>query len=256
MDRDNVLYEKRDNIATLRLNRPGKLNAVTEEMSEDIRRLVDEINADNSIYAVAITGTGKSFCAGSDIQSLSQIENLAEFHRRPEYAEYIRRIEKPTVAAVNGYAIGGGLELAISCDIRIAARSAVFSAPEIKLGWLGRGGATQLLPRLVGYGNAARMIFTGMQIGAEEALRIGLVEEVADDTSMMQRVLEILGSMTDYSPFTLRLAKRALRMSLSSTLEAGLAYEWELVSLCFGTRDKDEGIRAFEEKRKPKFEGR
>lgn len=256
MQNNNVDFEKADKIAVIRLDRPEKLNAVTEEMTEEIERLVRAINADDDVIAVLVTGTGKAFCAGSDISSLSEVKDLADYHKRPEYAAHIRAIEKPTVAAINGYAFGGGLELALSCDIRIACESATFSAAEIKLGWIGRGGSTQLLPRLIGYGNAARMIFTGRRIDASEARRIGLVEEVWPEAVMERQAREMVRSMAEYSPFTLKLAKRALRMSQNSTLDAGLAYEWELVSLCFGTQDKDEGIRAFQEHRKPNFKGR
>lgn len=252
----SVDAERDGPVARVRLNRPEKLNAITTAMAERLDALVEELNGDDDVRVVVIAGTGKAFSVGSDIDELSHVDSFVDYHRRSEYVASVRRLEKPVIAMIDGYAMGGGLELAMSCDVRVASERARFAASEIDLGWIGRAGNTQLLPRLVGYGAAARMLFTGEPIDAAEALRLGLVEEVVPHDALEDGVADLAATIGAKSPLALRMAKRALRMSLEAPLQTGLAYEWELATLCFASEDKDEGIRAFKEKRTPRFRGR
>ena len=243
-------------VATLALTRPEKLNAMTNEMAAEFESRLRVLAGDPDVRVLVMTGTDRSFSVGSDITELGQLQNFVDYHERPEYADSLRAFEKPVIAMINGYALGGGLELALSCDVRIASVNSRFGATEINLGWIGRGGNTQLLPRLIGYGAAAQMVFTGELVSAEQAMRWGLVQQVVDPDELQEAVEAMASTIAEKSPFALKLAKRALQMSLNSTLESGLRYEWELATLCFATQDKDEGIRAFQEGRKPRFEGK
>lgn len=243
-------------VATIRLERPKKLNAVTAAMAAEFERVLDQLASNDDAVVVVLTGAGQAFSAGSDIAELGALASFVDFHERPEYAATLLAFPKPVIAMVNGYALGGGLEMALSCDIRVANSEARFGATEVNLGWIGRGGNTQLLPRLIGYGAAAKMVFTGELISAQEALRLGLVEQVVPPEELEESTFALARTIAEKSPFALKLAKRALRMSLNSTLDAGLRYEWELATLCFATEDKQEGIAAFLERRKPSFKGR
>lgn len=253
-----LLLEIADGIATLTVNRPDKRNALNAQVRAELLRALDQLRADDAARVVIITGAGeKAFIAGADINEFAErtpIEQRAVMAERRIFDE-IAEFPKPVIAMINGFALGGGCEVALACDMRIAATSARLGQPEIKLGIIPGGGGTQRLPRLVGLGNAMRLILTGELIGAEEAARIGLVDLVVNDADLHVRTSEIARAMAAHSPLTLRLAKQAVRASLEMPLAAGLAHERELFITAFGSNDKREGIAAFLEKRAPDFTG-
>src|SRR6476661_8103094 len=191
METDNIQLEKKNFVATIILNRPEKLNAVTPEMAGALSEAAADINGDPSVRVVILTGAGaKAFCAGSDIKELDSYHTPWEFRNRPDYCDTIRDIRKPIVCAVNGYCLGGGLEMAMTCDIRIAAQNAIFGAPEIKLGWIGGGGMTFALAHSIGPSNAAMMLLTGNSVEAGTALSWGLVSEVVAPADLLARASE------------------------------------------------------------------
>src|SRR5919108_3200737 len=197
----DVLFEVDGHVAVITLNRPQKLNAVTPEMADTIVAAVKECNDSDTIRSVIVTGAGeKSFCAGSDIRELDAYDTPWQFRNRPDYCDAIRRLRKPAIAAVNGYAFGGGLEAAMSCDIRIASDNAQFAAPEIKLGWIGGGGMATFLAHSIGPSNAALMIMTGDPISAEQALAWGLVSEVVPASSVLTRARAIATTIAARAP--------------------------------------------------------
>jgi enoyl-CoA hydratase len=225
-------------------------------MASDLHDLCRRADADAQVRVVVLTGAGKSFCAGSDIRTLDDYASPWEYRNRQDYCDAVLGLRKPAVAMVNGAAYGGGLELALSCDIRVAAENARFAAPEVKLGWLGGGGASQLLPRLCGFGNAALMLFSGEPVEAPEAQRIGLVQRVVAPDQLENRTLELAETIAANAPIATQAAKAALWRALSVGIDAGMAYENELITVCLGTDDSREGMAAFFEKRPPSFEGR
>jgi enoyl-CoA hydratase len=241
-------------VAELRLSRPEKLNAVTPEMASEIARICVELDLDESIRAVFISGAGeRAFCAGSDLASLASYPSVWRFRNRIEYAAALRNMRKPVVAALHGWVLGGGGELALSADIRIADITARIGFPEVKRGWVGGGGASQMLPRLIGYGQAMRLLLTGEAIGADEALKLGLVDEVVPEGASTMRAREICRHLANLSPIAVQSVKAAVRMALSAPLEAGLRYENEMNTLCFAAGDPIEGINAFKDKRSATF---
>jgi enoyl-CoA hydratase len=254
-----VLIEVAEGIATLTIDRPEKRNALNAAVRREIIEALDALREDDAARVIVLTGAGgKAFVAGADIGEFAQrtpIEQRAVMEERRVF-DVVAEYPKPTIARINGFALGGGCELALACDIRIAARSARLGQPEVRLGILPGGGGTQRLPRLVGYGQALRLILTGDMIGAEEAAQLGLVDIVVDDDALDSRTREIAGAMAAHSPVTLRLAKAAVRASLETPLAAGLAYERELFITAFASEDRTEGVSAFLEKRVPSFRGR
>jgi enoyl-CoA hydratase len=254
---DDVLFSVDGFVATITLNRPRKLNAVTPEMAAAIVGHVTTCNEDDGIRAVIVTGAGeKAFCAGSDIGGLDAYDTPWNFRNRPDYCDAVRRLLKPTIAAVNGYAFGGGLETAMSCDIRIAAANASFAAPEIKLGWIGGGGMSAFLAHSIGPSNAALMTMTGDPIAAEQALAWGLVSEVVGRDSLLERAREIAGTIAARAPIAAETAKVNLRAAFAMPLEQAIEYERDLQTICFATEDAREGRAAFLEKRSPVFRRR
>lgn len=242
----DIYLEQDGNVAELVLNRPAKLNAMTPAMFDLLRTLSAEINATDSIHVVILRGEGeRAFCAGTDINTLKEYPDFWAWRNRVDYVTQIRSIRKPVIAAVHGYALGGGHELAVAADIRIAARNTVFGAPEIKLGWVGAGGTSQYLPRLVGFGQAMRILLTGERIGAEEALRIGLVEEVVDTGQELVRARELAHTMASYSPVATQATKAAVKAAMSGHLELGLQIENELMALCFAAGNDKAGAKLF-----------
>ncbi|MCR9138610.1 MAG: enoyl-CoA hydratase/isomerase family protein [Alphaproteobacteria bacterium] len=249
-----VNLTKEDGVAVIELNRPEKLNAITPEMAELLQGAADACMQDSDIRTVILTGGGpKSFCAGSDIAELDTYSTPWQFRNRPDYCDCIRGISKPTIAAINGYAIGGGLEMAMSCDIRLAAQSAKFAAPEIKLGWIGGGGMTAQLAHAMGPSNAALMVMTGDPIGAEQALSWGLVSDVCDGSKLMQRAMDIARTIASRAPIAAETAKANLRATFNMPLEKAIEYERDLQTICFATEDAMEGRAAFRDKRPPVF---
>ena len=244
-------------VATLLLNRPAKLNAVTPQMTGALRAYADRINADGEIRAVILTGAGeKAFCAGSDIRELDAYQTPWEFRGRPDYCDAVRSIRKPVIAAVNGYAYGGGLELAMSADIRLASDTASFAAPEIKLGWIGGGGISALLAHSAGASNAALMLYTGDPVDAAAALSWGLVSQVHEPGDLLGAAQDLAGRIAQRPPVAAQTAKLNLRAAYAMPLENAIQYERDLQTICFATEDAAEGRAAFAEKRTPHFRGR
>ncbi len=253
----DVKFEVDGAVAIITLNRPQKLNAVTPEMADAIVVAVTECNDSNTIRCVILTGAGeRAFCAGSDIRELDTYETPWQFRNRPDYCDAFRALLKPSIAAVNGYAFGGGLETAMSCDIRIASDNAQFAAPEIKLGWIGGGGMAAHLAHSIGASNAALMIMTGDPISAEKAERWGLVSEVVPQTDLLKRAREIADVIASRAPIAAETAKLNLKAAVSMPLEKAIEYERDLQTICFATADAQEGRAAFKEKRAPVFKRR
>jgi enoyl-CoA hydratase/carnithine racemase len=252
-----ILFDLTDHIATITLNRPQKLNAVTSEMARQVNRYALECNDDANVRVVVLTGAGqKAFCAGSDIKELDHYANPWDFRNRPDYCDAIRRLRKPTICAVNGYCLGGGLEMAMSCDLRIASEKAFFGAPEIKLGWIGGGGMSYFLAHSIGPSNAALMLYTGDTIDAQQALAWRLVTEVVPPDNLLARAREIAGTIVQRPPIAAQTAKQNLRAAYSMNREDAIQYERDLQTICFSTEDAAEGRQAFKEKRRPDFRGR
>ncbi|MGP7796874.1 enoyl-CoA hydratase/isomerase family protein [Sphingomonas sp. CLY1604] len=254
---DTLLFAVDGAVATITLNRPEKLNAATPAMSKAIVAAVEECNRSTTIRCVIITGAGpKAFCAGSDIATLDSYATAWDFRNRDDYCDAIHALSKPSIAAVNGYALGGGLETALSCDIRIASDTAKFAAPEIKLGWIGGGGMAAMLAHSIGMSNAALMVMTGDAIDAQTALHWGLVSEVVAADGLMERARAIATAIASRAPIAAETAKLNLRAAVSMPLDKAMEYERDLQAICFATEDAREGRAAFAEKRAPVFRRR
>ena len=253
----DVLFGIDGPVATLMLNRPAKLNAITPGMTDAVRRHADRVNADSQIRTVILAGAGeRAFCAGSDVGELDAYSTAWEFRGRPDYCDAIRSIRKPVIAAVNGYAYGGGLELAMSADIRLASRTAMFAAPEIKLGWIGGGGVSAFLALSAGPSNAALMLYTGDPVDATTALSWGLVSQVLEPPELLPAARELAGRIAERPPIAAQTAKLNLRAAYGIPLENAIQYERDLQTICFATEDAAEGRAAFTQKRPPRFHGR
>lgn len=244
-------------VAVITIDRPAKLNAMTPAMAADLITAVRYCNDSDDVRAVVLTGAGtKSFSVGSDITALDSYATPWDFRNRTDYCDAIRRLRKPTIAAVNGYALGGGLETALSCDIRIASSTAIFGAPEVKLGWIGGGGMSAFLARAAGPSNAALMLMTGDPIDAQRALDWHLVSEVVEPGVLVERAVAIAGTIATRAPIAAETAKINLRAAASMPEDQALEYERDLQTICFATDDAAEGRRAFGEKRTPEFRRR
>lgn len=252
-----VTLQVEDSIARIVIDRPEKHNAITPAMAAELAGVCAEVDRRDDVRVAVIGGAGeRAFSAGSDLNALAEDRGIWAFRNRIEYAAVVREVRKPVVASLRGWVLGGGLEIALAADIRIAGRSARLGAPEVKRGWLGGGGASQMLPRLVGIGQSALLLLSGEPIDAERALAIGLVEEVVDDAALDARVSALARTIAAHSPIATQAVKAALRAALSTPLEAGLRYENELHVLCMQSDDHREGIAAFQQRREGKFEGR
>jgi enoyl-CoA hydratase len=241
-------------IAEIVLNRPQKLNAITPAMAGRLESVCAELDRDDAVRVVLLRGAGeRAFCAGSDLNSLAEYASTWKFRNRVEYANAVRQMRKPVVAALKGWVLGGGAEMALACDIRVAGKGARIGFPEVKRGWVGGGGASQMLPRLVGYGQAMRLLLSGDPIEAEEAHRLGLVEILVEDAQVETRARALCTQLAGFSPVAVEAVKSSVRAALSTPLHAGLAYENEMNTLCFAAGDHMEGIRAFQEKRPASF---
>lgn len=259
MNLENVIVEKHGPIAKVIVNRPDKLNALNAATRRDILAAFDELERDPEVRVVIITGAGqKAFIAGADINEFAgktALEQRAIMKGRRAF-DAVEDFPKPVIAMINGYALGGGLELAMACDIRIASKNAMLGQPEIKLGIIPGGGGTQRLARLVGEGKAMEMILTGEMISAEEAERLGLVNYAVEPDQLEAKTMEIAQKIAAMSPVALAMAKTAVKNAARMNLREGLDSEVDLFALCFSSEDKEEGVRAFLEKRKPEFKGR
>jgi enoyl-CoA hydratase len=256
---ETLLVEREGRVAILTLNRPDKLNALNDQVREDMLAALAAIEKDDAVGVVVITGAGeKSFIAGADIGEFAGRTPFDQRHamRSPRIFDVMASFPKPVIAMINGFCLGGGCELAMSCDIRIASEKARFGQPEINLGLIPGGGGTQRLPRLVGLGNALRLILSGDMIGAAEAQSIGLVEMVVPHEELRAKTLELANKIASKSPLTIKVAKEAVRASERLAIEDGIPYERDLFCLCFSTADKEEGVKAFLEKRPAQWQGR
>lgn len=259
MKYEQIIYEKQPPWAQITFNRPSVLNALTNHMVEECLDAARDAVEDNAVCALILTGAGdKAFMSGADIQELQQRTAVTEitYRGRRDLAHLLQHMPKPTIAAVNGYALGGGCELALACTFRIAAENAVFGLPEINLGLIPGNGGTQRLPRLIGLPRAMALILTGDRVGAREAQRIGLVLQVVAAQDLLPEARRLAEKLAQKPPLALRLAKEAVNASLHLGLAEGIEYENKLFALCASTHDKEEGVTAFLEKRTPKFIGR
>ncbi len=251
---DEIKYEKVGKIGKITINRPKKMNSITKEMGEELNRLTAEINGDKEISVVLLTGEGeRSFSTGSDITLLHQYGTPYELRNRLDYCMAIRSIRKPVISKIKGYALGGGLELLLMTDIRIAEPQASFAVSEVHHGWTSGSGATQNLARLMSYNQAAELVLTGKKIDATEAHRLGIINTVVAMEEIDSYVDTLLEEMSQQSATAMQLIKQNLRASQNMGLEMGLQYENDLFAFSFTTEDAAEGQRAFAEKRKPKF---
>lgn len=246
----NVRLEVEDLIAEIRFDRADKMNAVTPEMADAIADICGEVDRREDVRSVMITGAGeKAFCAGSDLNALAKYPSAWAFRNRTEYATAFRDIRKPVVAALKGWVLGGGAEIALSADIRVADETARIGFPEVKHGWVGGGGASQMLPRLVGYGQAMRLLLTGDVVDVAEARALGLVEEVVDAGQAESAARALCARIASHVPVATQAVKASVRMGIAAGLESGLRYENEMNTLCFTTGDHMKGIEAFRHKK-------
>lgn len=253
-----LIIEKQDGICVVKINHPEALNALNTAILLELAEAFDEIAHDDEIAVVVLTGEGRSFVAGADIAEMST-KNAGEGKRFGQIGAAVFRqielLEKPVIAAVNGFALGGGCELAMACDIRIASAKAKFGQPEVGLGITPGFSGTQRLPRLVGPGKAKELIYTAAVIHAEEACRIGLVNKVVEPEALMDECMAMARTIAEKAPLAVRYAKEAINRGIETDIETGIALEADLFGLCFATADQKEGMEAFLQKRKPEFKG-
>lgn len=258
---DHILTSQDGHVLTITLNRPEKLNAMTVAMDEQFNQFVYEINNDDDIRSVVLTGApGRAFCAGSDLTDLDNYgtnwQYRNRFDARKDYARAVYLIRKPIVCAIDGYCIGGGLEMACASDIRLATARSSFGAGEIRWGWHGGSGQTQLLTHLLGPGQAARLLLTGDRIDGAEALRIGLVEQLVEPDQLQSAAHDLAATIASRPPIAVQRTKYMVRVAQNVPLDAGLLVENDSFAYCMTTEDAAEGQAAFAEKRDPQFKGR
>jgi enoyl-CoA hydratase/carnithine racemase len=254
---EHIKFDVSNFIASITLNRPEKLNAVTPAMSDALVQMIQEFNRSDDVRVLVLSGAGeKAFCAGSDIAELDTYASPWAFRNRPDYCDAIRGSRKPVVCAINGYALGGGLETAMSCDIRIAADHARLGSPEVKLGWIGGGGMAYMLAHSIGPSNAAMMLMGGDHVSAQQALQWGLVSELHNVANLVPRAMEIASTIASRPPVAVETAKANLRAAYAMPLEMAIQYERDLQTVCFATEDATEGRTAFKERRPASFKGR
>ncbi|NOZ04494.1 MAG: hypothetical protein GXO92_07835, partial [FCB group bacterium] len=252
-----VKQEISDGIGVITIDRPEALNAVNSDIIDELKNIFRSLRSNNDVGAVIITGAGeKAFIAGADIKEMSHFgtpEGLDFARKGQDLTNLIERFPKPVIAAINGYALGGGCEIALACHIRIAAENAHFGQPEVRLGLIPGWGGTQRLPRLVGKGKAIEMITTGNTIDAREAKEFGLVNYVVPQGQLHEKALQLAKDILKASPVAVRLSLDAIQRGLEMTQSDGMVYESHLFGFTFGTEDQKEGTKAFIEKRKPNF---
>jgi enoyl-CoA hydratase/carnithine racemase len=254
-----VTCKQEGGIAWIRFNRPEKLNALNLELLRDLESAVAWCEEDHSVGVLVLIGDKRAFVSGGDIDYMAKADialayELTDLTMRVQ--ERLADLPKPTIAAISGYALGGGLEMSLCCDFRIAADTAILGLPEITLGIIPGGGGTQRLPRLVGLGPACRLIFLGERIDSQEAATLGLVDKVVLSDQLQDEARALASKLLKQPPLALRAAKTAMRKGLNSSLKNGLQMEQDLFCMLFATQDKKEGMSAFLEKRKPDFKGR
>ena len=256
---ETILVEKRGNVAVLTINRPDKLNALNSKVHSEGVAALDELRTDGEIRVVVITGAGeKSFVAGADISEFAGQTAVTQRNTFLEKTLFnsIDNFPKPVIAMINGFCLGGGCELALACDIRMASEKARLGQPEINLGIIPGGGGTQRLTRLVGEGKSMEMILSGEMIDANTALSLGLVNHVFAPDELESKTMEMANKIAEKAPIALQMAKEAVKLASRSNLDEGMRREVDLFAICFSTEDKEEGVAAFLEKRKPVFKGK
>ncbi len=261
MEFKNIIYTKEKGIARVTINRPEVRNALNMPTRQEIRKAIEDIKGDKGVRVAIITGAGdKAFVSGADINEFKGMSPVAiEEQRASPLGMHlnldIENLPVPIIARINGFCLGGGCEMAMACDIRIASENARFGQPEINIGIFPGNGGTQRLPRLVGWGRAKELIYTGRIIDAAEAERIGLVDKVVPQDKLEETVNQLAETIASKSPVIIRFVKEAMNRGMYTDLVTGLNYEKGYFSLCFATKDQQEGIAAFLEKRKPEFKG-
>jgi len=260
MNYQNILFQVAEGVATITFNRPKVLNAMNSEVMAELAHALKACDQDDAVKALILTGSGeKAFVAGADISQM-QNNTPAEVTKFMELGQetlrFLETMGKPSIAAVNGFALGGGTEIALACDMRIASENAMFGQPEILIGILPGWGGTQRLPRLVGMGIAKELILGGGQINAQRAYEIGLVNKVAPLTSLMDEAQKMAGKFTKLPGFALKMAKNSINYGYDISLDNAIRLEVTSVAQCFSTQDQKEGMKAFLEKRKPTFVGK
>jgi len=253
---ENLIYEKKDGIAYITVNRPKALNALNSALLDELYNVFSSVSADKEVKAVILTGEGKAFVAGADIaemNNLTAIEGKAMMAKGHKVMNCIETLEKPVIAAVNGFALGGGCELAMACDIRIASEKAKFGQPEVNLGIIPGFGGTQRLPRLVGKGMGKYLIMTGEMIGAEEACRIGLVEKVVPEEALISAAEKTAQTIMEKAPIAIAAAKSVINTGYNLDTFTACQLEAEATAAPFASEDRKEGMTAFLEKRPAKF---
>ncbi|NWF54337.1 MAG: enoyl-CoA hydratase/isomerase family protein [Syntrophaceae bacterium] len=259
MSYETILLERKEGIGYLTLNRPKVFNAINEQMIQEMRKAIGELDRDLDIGVVIITGAGRAFQSGADIEELSRMTALQILRWNQGVVENFDALEKmrpPVIAAINGYALGGGLELALACTIRVVSEAARMGLPEVKIGILPGAGGTQRLPRLIGKGLAAEMILTGEMIDAQEAYRVGLVNRVVPPERLMAAAEELARKILANAPVAVALAKDAIEVGKNLPLDGAIQYAQKNCVTCFSTEDMKEGTAAFLQKRDPQFKGR
>jgi enoyl-CoA hydratase len=253
----NILVSKEGPVATVQLNRPNVLNALSYELLAELVKAMEELDKDQDVRVILLTGSEKVFSAGADIREMSQATVVSLIlERRFELWDKFRKTTKPIIAAVSGYCFGGGSELAMNCDLIIASETASFGQPEVNVGIMPGAGGSQRLTRVVGKHRAMEMILTGKPISAEEAHRIGLVNRVVPVESLMDEAKKLASDIAAKPPIAVRAAKEAILRAQDTTLEVGLEFERKSFFMLFATEDGKEGMKAFLEKRKPVFKGK
>jgi len=257
---ENVVYDKKGPIGYVTLNRPKVMNALNKATINELHGVFEDARNDSAIRGLILTGAGeKAFAAGADIAEIANntaVEAEEATRRGQALTDLIENLGKPVIAAVNGFALGGGCELAMACTIRIAAESAKFGQPEVRLGVMPGYGGTQRMPRLIGRGRALKLILSGEVIDASEAYRIGLVDELEPDTHVIERAETVLKKIMANAPLSVRYALEAVNKGLETSVAEGLLLEASLFAICASTDDKKEGTSAFMEKRSPNFQGK
>ena len=259
MEYKNLIYKQDKNVGVLTISRPRALNALNNELLYELNLAIEKISKDETVFVLIITGEGKSFVAGADIGEMKEMspESAGGFAKLgSEVFRKIELLDKPVIAAVNGFALGGGCELAMSCDLRIANEKAKFGQPEVGLGIIPGFSGTQRLSRLVGVGKAKELIFTGDIITADEAKSIGLINRVVPQENLMEECLKIAEKIASNGQIAVRYAKSAINRGVETDLETSMVIEIDLFSLCFAYEDQTEGMAAFLEKRKSKFKNK
>ncbi|MGQ9557092.1 MAG: enoyl-CoA hydratase-related protein [Desulfurispora sp.] len=257
---ETLLVEKKEHIGIISFNRPGVMNALNTQMARELLQVLSDFEQDEEIFAAVLTATGeKAFCAGADLKERQHMSKEEMVRQRALFVKTFTAVIdfcKPLVAAVNGFALGGGTEFALGCDFIIAAENASFGLPEVGLAIIPGGGGTQLLPRIIGRARAKELIFTGRRISARQALELGLVNYVVPADQLMEKTMQIMQEISRNGPIALRQAKLAINLGSDIELHSALSLEAECYNVCLKTEDRDEGLRAFNEKRRPVYKGR